>query len=147
MSWEKSEIMSEFLKIAEEKGMVKTAAPEKNPHQEDPNTIKDKRLKSPEKNIIEEAHPEPVYIAESRGDGALVENQIEQQEKMIEMLNKMPTGTLVGRYASVANELVKIANDCDEAGEQEAADLLTDTAEKILELAVDLPFVEAPKDE
>ncbi|KKM23303.1 hypothetical protein LCGC14_1616530 [marine sediment metagenome] len=143
MSLEKYEVMNEFFRIAEEQdllGLKKTAAPEKNPHQEDLKTIEEKRLKSPEKSIIEIAHPEPVYVAEARGDGGLVENQIEQQKKLIEMLNKMPTGSLVGRYATVANELIKMANVCDDIGEEEAADLLTDTATKLLEFAEDEPL-------
>jgi hypothetical protein len=152
MSLEKYEVMSEFFKLAEEQdllGLKKTAAPEKNPHQEDLKTIEEKRLKSPEKSIIEEAHPEPVYVAEARGDGGLVENQLEQQKKLVEMLNKMPTGSLVGRYAAVAQELIKMANACDEIGAEDAADLLTDSASKLFELAENesLPLTEAPKDE
>jgi hypothetical protein len=135
MSWEKHSVMSEFLKIAEEKdllGLKKTAAAEKNPHQEDLKTIEEKRLKTPEKSIIEEAHPEPVYVAEARGDGGLVENEIEHQKKVIEMMNKMPTGSLVGRYASTIEQLSKFANDCDALGQTEAADLLTEAAEELL---------------
>jgi hypothetical protein len=131
MSWEKYSVMNEFLKIAEKKdllGLKKTAAAEKNPHQEDLKTIEEKHLKSPEKNIIEEAHPESVYVAESRGDGGLVENEIEHQKKTIEIINKMPTGSLVGRYASSVEQLVKFANMCDELGHTKAADLLTEAA-------------------
>lgn len=140
MSFEKSEVMGEFLKIAEAEDLLnlkKNALPEKNPHEEDSKTIEEKRLKSPEKSIIEEAHPEPVYVAEARGDGGLVENQIEQQKKLIEMLNKMPTGSLVGRYAAVAVELVKIANICDDAGHEEAADLVTEAASKLFSMVAD----------
>jgi hypothetical protein len=135
MSWEKHSVMSEFLKIAEEKdllGLKKTAAAEKNPHQEDLKTIEEKRFKTPEKSIIEEAHPEPVYVAEARGDGGLVENEIEHQEKVIEMMNKIPTGSLVGRYASTIKQLSKFANYCDTLGQTEAADLLTEAAEELL---------------
>jgi len=152
MSLEKYDVMREFLKIAEEKdllGLKKTAAPSPNPHQEDKKTIEEKRQKSPEKSIIEEAHPEPVYVAEARGDGGLVENQIEQQKKLIEMLNKMPTGSLVGRYASTAHELVKLANLCDEQGMEEAADLITEAAADLLKKAEEeaCPFEGAPADQ
>ena len=154
MSFEKHEVMSEFLKIAEEQdllGLKKTAAPSENPHKEDQKIIEEKRKKSPEKSIIEEAHPEPVYVAEARGDGGLVENQIEQQKKLIEMINKMPTGSLVGRYASMAIELVKIANMCDELDQESAANLVTDAAVVLLDkMAAEVkedeahPFEEAP---
>lgn len=131
MSWEKSETMEEFLKIASEQNLLKEALPEKNPYQEDLKTIEEKRLDPPEKSIIEEAHPEPVYVAESRGDGGLVENQLEQQKKLIQMINKMPNGNIVGRYAQATAELVKLANACDELGEMDAANLLTDLANKL----------------
>jgi hypothetical protein len=144
MSWEKSETIREYFKIAEKSGMIKTAAPSPNPHQEDKKTIEDKKPKASDKNIIDEAHPESIYIAEARGDGGLVENANEQQKKLIEMINKMPTGSLVGRYASVASALVKMANDCDEIGETEVADKLTDTAAKLFGMIDELPFDEAP---
>lgn len=147
MSFEKSEVMVEFLKLAEAQGLAKTAAPSKNPNQEDLKTIEEKRVKVPEKNIIDEAHPESVYIAEARGDGGLVENQNEQQKKLIEMINKMPTGSLVGRYASMATELVKMANVCDDEGAHEAADLLTDAADKLFEQATNLPLTKAPTED
>jgi len=131
MSWEKSETMREFLKIASDQGLISEALPEKNPHQEDLKTIEEKRLKPSEKSIIEEAHPEPVYIAESRGDGGLVENQIEQQKKLIHMINKMPTGSLVGRYAHATNTLVKLAEELDSIDELEMADMLTEVANRL----------------
>lgn len=127
--------MSEFLKIAADNdvlGLKKTALPEPNPYQEDTDTIKKKRLDQPEKHIIEEAHPDPVYVAESRGDGGLVENQLEQQRKLIEMINKSPTGSLVGRYAHTVTRLVKMAENAEEVGAIEVADVLTDTAKQMV---------------
>lgn len=136
MSWENSEIMTEFMKIAADNdmlGLKKTALPEGNPYQEDVNTIKEKRLKEEEEHVMEKAHPEPVYIAESQGDGALVENNIEQQKKLVEMLNKHPTGSLVGRYAYTVTKLVKMAEAAEEIGEPQMADTLTDTAKQIVD--------------
>ena len=140
MSIVKYEVMKEFLRIAEEQDLLslkKTAAPEKNPHGEDTKTIEEKRQKSQEKHIIEIAHPEPVYVAEARGDGGLVENQIEQQKKLIEMLNKMPTGSLVGRYASAMLGLKKMADDGDDIGQPEIADVLADLTAEFMKLATD----------
>lgn len=147
MSLEKYDVMKEFLRIAEKEdllGLKKTAAPAKNPNAEDEKTLKEKRQKAPEKSVIEEAHPESVYIAEARGDGGLVENVIEQQKRIIEMINKMPTGSLVGRYASAAYELVKAANECDEAGLETAADLLTEAASGLLQKAAEDVGFECP---
>lgn len=151
MSWDTSEVMGEFLKIAVDKDMLgikKTAAPEKNPYQEDLKTIEEKRQKSPEKSIIEVAHPESAYIAEARGDGGLVENQLEQQKKLIEMINKHPTGSLVGRYANAFQSLIKMAEQCEDVGEYAAADSLTDTASQILEqMSADMNSMLATVDE
>lgn len=139
--YDNSEVMNELIKMA----LVKEALPSPNPYQEDKKTIEEKRLPAPEESIVEVAHPEPVYIAESQGDGALVENQLEQQKKMIEVINKMPTGNHVGRYAALANVLLKVADTCDDLGEESAADLLTDAAKKMLE-GTKSPLTQAPRE-
>jgi len=131
MPTQNSNVMEEFFKIMAEQDLVKTAA-EKNPYAEDDKTIREKRLPASEKSIIEEAHPDPVFVADSHGEGGLVENEIEHQKKMIDIVNKMPTGSLVGRYSKAINELIKLANDCDVLGQFEAADLLTAMAHKAL---------------
>lgn len=133
--WDKSEVMSEFLKIASEQNMIKEAYPEQNPYAEDKKTIEEKTLPKSEKHIMEIAHPEPVYVAEARGDGGLVENEIENQQKVIEMINKMPEGSLVGRYAKTAIELIKMANACDDVGETVAGDALTNAAKTLFTMA------------
>ena len=144
MSFEQSEVMNEFFELVKKQNLLKTAAAEKNPYQEDIKTIEEKRIKTPEKGMMEIAHPDAVYVAESQGDGALVENNMEQQKKLIEVINKMPTGSLVHRYATIANELVVMANRCDEVGQTEMADLLTDTAKNIITIALKSPFDKAP---
>lgn len=142
--------MKEFLKIAEEQDMLglnKIAMPEPNPRQEDLKTIEEKKHKrSPEKSIIEEAHPDPVYVAEARGDGGLVENNMETQKRLIEIINKMPTGSIVGRYASCALSLKKIADVCDEYDVPVATDFLMEATQKLFDkiLSSD-PFEVAPK--
>jgi hypothetical protein len=141
MSWEKSEIMKEFGKLMEGQGLLKTA--EKNPHKEDDKTIKEKRV-MPDEDLIEIAHPAPVYVAEGKGDGGLVENQNEQHKKLMEVINKMPTGIIVHRYAAALSALVKMANACDEVGEEHAAGILTDAATKLVELIDTIPFDKAP---
>ena len=140
--YDKSEVLNELIKLT----LKKIAAPSPNPYQEDVKTIEEKRLDAPKESIIETAHPKPVYVAESQGDGGLVENQLEQQKKMLSVINRMPTGVLVGRYAYVANSLLKLADVCDDCGEPKTADLITNTAKTILEKAKELerPLAEAP---
>ncbi len=151
MSITKNEIMDEFFRLAKEQGFADEVEP--NPYQEDEKVIREKRVKTPEKNIIEEAHPEPIYVAEAFGDGGLVENQVEQQKKLIDMINKMPTGNLTAHYASTAIELLKIANKCDDLGHTKAADLITTAAENLLEMAekndlgFECPGCEKPEDQ
>jgi hypothetical protein len=133
--YDKSEVFNEFIKIA----LNKTALPAPNPYQEDKKTIEEKRIPV-EKHVMELAHPEPEYIANAQGDGALVENEIENQRKMIDVVNRMPTGNLIGRYAMMVDVLLKIADTCDHLEETEAADLLTQAAKTTLEKAK-LPLV------
>ena len=83
---------------------------------EDAKTIEEKRINEDE-DMVEKAHPKPEYIADAQGDGALVENLNEQHKKMQEVVNKMPTGNYINLYASIASELVKIADECDTAGD------------------------------
>ena len=131
MSYDKSEVMNEFFKIAQAGGLDKVALPSKNPHQEDKKTIEEKRIKK-EKDIIEVAHPSPVYIAEAKGDGGLVENQNELHNKIMLIINKMPTGTLVHRYASSVIGLLKMAEQLDAVEESDAADLLTNLSSELV---------------
>lgn len=133
--YDKSEVMNEFFKTA----MEKTALPQPNPYEEDKKTIEEKRIPV-EKHVMELAHPEPEYIANAQGDGALVENEIENQRKMIDVVNRMPTGNLTGRYAMMADVLLKIADTCDRLEETEAADLLTKAAQETL-IKAKLPLV------
>lgn len=101
---------------------------------EDAKVIEEKRLPEPKENIVEKAHPEPEYIADAKGDGGLVENKIEQHQKGQEIVNKMPTGNYINLYSSVLNSLVKIANELDDNGDFEAADVITDFITQTLPL-------------
>ena len=148
MSWEKSEIMKEFGKIMVSQDIVKTAgekpdAVTKNPYAENVKDIKEKRIPH-DKDIIEEAHPEAVYIADSKGDGGLVENQNEQHKKLMEIINKMPTGIIAHRYASTISSLIKMAEACDDIDEQATADILTEAAAQLVSMIDKLPFEKAP---
>ena len=120
------EVLTEFAKLTDE--LTKTAA-KKEPKEE-------KLEEETGEELIEKAHPEAVYLAEAMGNGGLVENQNEQHEAIMRVMNKMPTGNYVHIYAEVVKELVKIANLCDDAGDCDAADLITQVAQEL----VDSPF-------
>lgn len=125
MSFEKSEVMGEFLKIASEKGLVAEA---KDSEEE----IKSKKVDLPKEDVVEKAHPKPVFVAESRGDGGLVENLNETHKKIMEVIKKMPTGSLVGRYASTSYNLLKLAEECEKVGAENVSDELTKLASKFI---------------
>lgn len=116
-------VMEEFFKIMSPQ--VKTASDSKE-------DIEDTKVKSDDKSIIEKAHPESVYVAEARGDGGLVENEIETHKKIMDIIKKMPNGNLVGRYAAAIVDLVKEANKCDVDGKKEEADQMMHVAQKLL---------------
>ena len=138
MLLDNSEVMSEFIKLAKKDEKLQDVFAPKNPHQEDKKVIEDKMMVHPKEDMIEIAHPVPVVIVEALGDGGLVENQNEQHAKFMAIINKMPTGLLVHRYASCFIELVKEAEAQEVAGNIEAANELTDIAAKLLE---QFPFV------
>lgn len=139
IEWERSEVMSEFLKVAAESGLISSDLDHKdgvgNPTKDTP--VKDHTRNEPTKeygvktepaDMIEKAHPEPAWMAKnstpvpSMGDGSLVENVKEQQKKDIEIATRMPHGTLIGVHASLIQELVKLANTLENRGKfKEAA--------------------------
>ena len=108
----RSEIFDNYVKIAEEKGIVSKDAPEKakkileETGRADSRSIKDieklygvknDTLKSMEykRNIIEDAHPDSIVIAPSYDKlNGLVENNNERQDIMLRLVNKMPNGQL-----------------------------------------------------
>lgn len=82
------------------------------------------------KDIIETAHPERVQVAEGPKESGVVDNLNEQQKKIVNMINKMPTGNVTHNFsfASEINELVVLANQLDELHLFEEADELTKVA-------------------
>ncbi len=136
----RSEIFDNFVKIAEEKGLVSKDAPEKakkileETRRADSQTIKDIEVlygvkpdapKDMEykRNIIEDAHPEPVVISPSYDKlNGLVENNNERQNILINIINKTPNGHLTNhKYAEkdLILSLVRIGNDLDNRNDDE----------------------------
>lgn len=138
-----SPVMEEFEKIAKEQGFLSSKLKDDKDvvgNAKEPTPVKDHRRYEPteeydvtnNKNIIEEAHPDKKKeIAESHGEGGVVENQIEQQEKDIEAATNMPSGALVGVHANLIQNLVKIANELEDDGNVKAASLIDDAIARI----------------
>jgi hypothetical protein len=145
----KSEMFEAYAKLAEEKGLVKTAAEEKKKEKEskelknyrsetyprvgsdDISTIealygvKPESYIKYENNIAEYAHPNAVVVAPSYDKiNALVENINERQNIIInKILSKAPSGSsdmfLKDAEKDLAMELIRIGNDMDNADEEE----------------------------
>lgn len=130
----RSEIFDNFIKIAQEKGMISEDAPEKakkklsKDHRADsldisaiealygvkPNTPKDMEYK---RNIIEDAHPESVVVSPAYDKlNGLVENDQERQNIILNILSKTPNGHLTQhKYAEkeFLMSLVRLGNTLD----------------------------------
>lgn len=130
----RSEIFDNFIKIAQDKGMISEDAPEKakkklsKDHRADsldisaiealygvkPNAPKDMEYK---RNIIEDAHPNSVVISPAYDKlNGLVENGQERQNIILNILSKNPDGHLTQhKYAEkdLLLSLVRLGNTLD----------------------------------
>lgn len=88
--------------------------------------------------LIEKAHPKSIQIADAMGAGGVVENQLEQQQKSMEIATKMPSGALYGVHAELVKELAKKANELEAQGKIKEAIRIDRTIKKITAL----PFSE-----
>ena len=84
------------------------------------------------KELIELAHKKSPTMAPSMGKGGLVENQVEQQEHDIEVASRMPSGALVQIHAFLVNELIKTANELEDAGKIEQAEKIDDVIARLI---------------
>jgi len=83
---------------------------------DDLSVLKEKKHPVDKEDLIEKAHPKSVYVSNALGDGGLVENQNEQQAKIIEIINKMPSGNHIHLYAEAILGLEKIASEMENDG-------------------------------
>ena len=138
----KSEIFDSFVKIAQEKGLVRQEGSaehtekdfsETNPrfdsltieqisklYNTKPELPKDMEYK---RNIIEDAHPDSVVVAPSYDKlNGLVENENEGQNIRIRIVMKTPDGHLVNRKYAKKNlllSLVRVGNELDSRDSEE----------------------------
>lgn len=142
-----SDILNNFIKIAEEKGLISDKAPEKaqqileKTHRADSLSIADieklygiKSDMAPDnkynRNIVENAHPES-YVAFNAHDklNGLVENNNQRQDIILNILNKTPNGHLTQhKYAEkdLILSLVRVGNDLDNQNKEKLR-VLSDT--------------------
>lgn len=140
--WNGSHVMEEFEKIAAEKGLISFELNPKNkdmvgnPSKSPVGPTREKKTdeygvtKEEGKDLIEKAHKKTVEIAKALGEGAVVENLLEQQEKDLYVALKTPSGALIGVHAEMVRNLVKLANKLDEEGKVEASKKVDKIIEK-----------------
>lgn len=151
--WNGSQVMSEFEKIAAESGLITTdlnpdnkdlvGNPSKSPigpFRDNGESITDKErkdaglygiTKETGEELIEKAHPKTIDLVDAMGAGGVVENQVEQQKKDIEIATRMPSGALFGIHAELVKELAKKANELEEQGKIKEAIRIDETIRRI----------------
>jgi hypothetical protein len=126
--WNGSLIMGEFAKIASDSGLISTDFKKTTVGNPDkPNEVitrcdptKEYKNKS-ENDVLELAHPESITVVDSFGDGGLVEDLKEQEEKFLDIVSKRPNGALIGVHANLIKSLTKLASDLDSQGKYKEA--------------------------
>ena len=68
---------------------------------------KDLYFHSEEDNITNQSHPNAIMVADSLGEGGLVENSHEQSRRTQEVAARNPSGNFRGNYAWIRNSLTK----------------------------------------
>lgn len=139
--WTNSKVMTDFLKIAEKSGLISPDLKQDgvgNPKEKIKEKTRNEKTKDygvKTDDLIDKAHPEPAWVNEkSMGEGSLVENVKEQQEKDINIITKTPRGTLIGVHAELIRDLVKLANKLEDEGKIKEAKRVDDTIKKISNL-------------
>lgn len=136
--WTNSKVMTEFLKVAEKSGLISPDLKQDgvgNPKEKIDEITRnepteDYKIKT--EDLVDKAHPEPAWVNEkSMGEGSLVENVKEQQEKDIDIITKMPRGTLIGVHAELVENLVKLANFLENENRIKEVERIDETIKKI----------------
>lgn len=87
-------------------------------------------------DLVEKAHPETVLVADGPHTSGVVDNQNEQHKKIVNMVNKQPTGNVFHdlRLADQVNELVAIADVLDSKGLYKEANEVEELTLELLNL-------------
>lgn len=155
--WNGSLVMEEFAKIAAESGLITTDFGKPivgnsdrspvGPFRNNPSVSGKTDTLSVDSNskdygvtretgreVVETAHPKDPRVAESMGEGWMVENTVQRQEKDIGVATMMPSGALYGKHAELVGVLVSLANGLDGGGRGKAAARIDRAIGRIREL-------------
>lgn len=82
-------------------------------------------------DLIAESHPKSVTLADAMGNGGLVENNLEQQQKSIYVATNTPSGNFQSKYAQTVSYLEKLAKAADSQGKEQVLRLINQTIQKL----------------
>lgn len=82
-------------------------------------------------DLVSESHPKSVTLADAMGNGGLVENNLEQQQKSIYVATNTPSGNFQSKYAQTVSYLQKLAKAADSQGKKEVSKLINQTIQKL----------------
>lgn len=88
---------------------------------QDKELLKEKKKATDHPDIVEQAHPETAYMAEGPMGTGVVENQNEQHQKILNVVQRMPSGFHYNKFADLVDGLTKMAAGLEEKGDSEAA--------------------------
>jgi hypothetical protein len=158
MKYRHSEVLENYAKLAADRGLIDTSLPVKQAEETNPRydsvTIKEIEalygVKAPgesEKDILDQAHPDPVVLAPAHDKvNGLVENLKERHNIMVGIATK-PTNGLLTQHVYVAakeqllNELIKVAFLLDRENKAELMTLADSCSERLVKTAVIPPLI------
>ena len=82
-------------------------------------------------DLMAESHPKSVTLADAMGNGGLVENNLEQQQKSIYVATTTPSGNFQSKYAQTVSYLEKLAKAADSQGKEQVLRLINQTIQKL----------------
>lgn len=133
----RSKVWEDFEKIMSEKGLSKTADKKDADYNVVPSDMEETGY-----DLIEQAYPEQVQVANSRLNDGIVENANEMQKAMVEVALRNPRGVL----AELTQTLVKIANELDEDQNDASIKMASEIDTILLKLSQEAPKVQTVGD-
>jgi hypothetical protein len=85
-------------------------------------------------DLIGQAHPLTINLADAMGNGGVVENLIEQQRHNKNVALSVPTGNFRGKHAWIIKSLVKLADQADDSGLEKTSSLIDEALAELINL-------------
>jgi hypothetical protein len=96
--------------------------------------LKEKGRAHEHEDIIELAHPGTAVVAENYKGSGEVENLNQQRKKILDMINRTPTGFNFHTFAEKISEMIKVAEQLESSGDVNASFLVMREAARLARL-------------